>query len=90
MKDSISYSELRENLKEHLDRVCAEHVPLRVTRRNGESLVILSEEDFNAMEDFSTQSRRKKLVTLSRALATKAKRSGITPAKIDAILKKKR
>ena len=51
MSDAISYSELRENLKDHLDKVCSEHAALTVKRRNGEDVVILSKGDYEAMEE---------------------------------------
>jgi antitoxin YefM len=51
MNDSISYSELRGHLKDHLDRVCNEHVPLFVTRKRGEEVVILSREDYASLEE---------------------------------------
>jgi antitoxin YefM len=51
MSDSISYSELREHLKEHLDRVCDDNGPLFVTRKRGEEVVILSREDYASLEE---------------------------------------
>ena len=51
MADSISYSELRKSLKSNLDRVCEDHVPLRVKRQRGGDIVILSEEDYAAIEE---------------------------------------
>jgi antitoxin YefM len=51
MSDVISYSDLRANLKAYLDAVCSEHAPLKVRRRNGEGVVILSEDDFSALEE---------------------------------------
>lgn len=51
MNDSISYSELRDNLKTALDKVCNEHIPLLVNKRNGEDVVILSKEDYVSLEE---------------------------------------
>jgi toxin YoeB len=51
MLTSISYSELRQTLKAALDRVCDTRVPLRVTRRNGERVVVLPESDYEALEE---------------------------------------
>ena len=45
------YSELRKSLKSNLDRVCEDHVPLRVKRQHGSDVVILSEEDYDAIEE---------------------------------------
>jgi antitoxin YefM len=38
----VSYTELRRNLKNHLDSVCENLAPLVVMRRGGESVVMLS------------------------------------------------
>ena len=53
MSDSISYSDLRQELKTSLDRVCEEHRPLYVRRKNGEDVVIISREDYDALEETS-------------------------------------
>ena len=51
MARSTTYSALRSNLKQALDEVCADHEPLRVERKNGDSVVVVSETDFNALEE---------------------------------------
>jgi antitoxin YefM len=51
MNDSISYSQLRQTLKDCLDKVCEEHHPLLVKRKNGEDVVILSKEDYTSLEE---------------------------------------
>lgn len=51
MARSTTYSALRSNLKQELDAVCADHEPLRVERKNGEAVVVLSETDFAALEE---------------------------------------
>ena len=51
MPRSLSYSALRARLKEALDAVCSDHEPLRVERKIGESVVLISESDFMAMEE---------------------------------------
>lgn len=51
MARSTSYSALRSNLKKALDRVCEDHEPLKVERKNGESVVVVSEADFSALEE---------------------------------------
>lgn len=50
--DAISYSAARANLASTMDRVCNDHEPLIITR-NGQqqSVVMLSLEDFNALEE---------------------------------------
>lgn len=51
MARSTTYSALRANLKQALDDVCADHEPLRVERKNGEGVVVISETDFAALEE---------------------------------------
>lgn len=51
MARSTTYTALRANLKEALDRVCEDHEPLVVERKNGESVVVISEADYAALEE---------------------------------------
>ncbi|CAK8715690.1 antitoxin YefM [Candidatus Electrothrix aarhusensis] len=44
-------NQFRQHLKPEVDRCIANHEVLRVTRRNGENFVVLSEEDWQAMEE---------------------------------------
>ncbi len=49
--EAVNYSDLRQNLKKYLDSVFNDHEPLIVTRKNNENVVILSIEDFNALNE---------------------------------------
>ncbi|GAB6041742.1 type II toxin-antitoxin system Phd/YefM family antitoxin [Endothiovibrio diazotrophicus] len=49
--DAINYSDLRGNLKSVLDEVCDRHEPVIITRRNGDKAVLISYEDYSAMEE---------------------------------------
>ncbi len=51
MNLTISYSDIRKNLKSYFDKTCDEHTPLLVTRKNGENVVVLSEDDYRSMEE---------------------------------------
>ena len=51
MARSTTYSALRANLKQALDTVCADHEPLRVERKSGEAVVVISETDFASLEE---------------------------------------
>jgi antitoxin YefM len=51
MARSTTYSALRANLKDALDRVCEDHEPLIVDRKNGESVVVISAADYAALEE---------------------------------------
>ena len=51
MNDTVTYSELRDNLKGVLDKVCRDHAPLLVTRQRGEDVIILSKDDYDALDE---------------------------------------
>lgn len=51
MTRSTTYSALRADLKKALDDVCADHEPLRVDRKNGEAVVVVSASDYAALEE---------------------------------------
>ena len=48
---TISYHAARENLAQTLDRVCDDHEPVVITRQKQRSVVILSLEDYQALEE---------------------------------------
>jgi len=48
---SISCTELRQNLKKHLDSVCENRAPLVVTRQNGGPVVVISLAEYEALEE---------------------------------------
>jgi antitoxin YefM len=49
--DHVSYTDLRQNLKKHLDKVCDDRAPLVVTRRNGEAVVMLALSEYESLEE---------------------------------------
>jgi antitoxin YefM len=49
--DAITYSAARANLASTMDRVCNDHEPLIITRNGGQSVVMLSLEDFKSLEE---------------------------------------
>ena len=49
--DSISYTTARANLAKTMDRVCESHEPVIITRSREPSVVMLSLEDFNSLEE---------------------------------------
>ena len=49
--DAITYSAARANLASTMDRVCDDHAPLIITRNGEQSVVMLSLEDFQALEE---------------------------------------
>ncbi|MBQ1763505.1 MAG: type II toxin-antitoxin system prevent-host-death family antitoxin [Aquincola sp.] len=49
--DAITYSAARANLAKTMDRVCEDHEPLIITRNGQQSVVMLSLDDFQALEE---------------------------------------
>lgn len=49
--DAISYTTARANLAATMTRVCQDHEPLIITRSNAESVVMLSLDDYKALEE---------------------------------------
>ena len=49
--DVTSYSAVRANLASQMRRVCEDHAPLVISRRGEPSVVMLSLEDYNALEE---------------------------------------
>jgi antitoxin YefM len=76
MRHEISYSEVRKSLKSYLEQVCIEHTPLLVTRRNGENVMILSEDDYRSLEETAYLSRSPK--NLRRLLESLSRKEGKT------------
>ena len=46
-----TFSNARNNLKAVLDRVVADHAPIKITRQRGEGVVVVSESDWESMEE---------------------------------------
>jgi antitoxin YefM len=51
--DAIPYTRLRANLAAEMDRVCEDHTPYIVTRKGSSSVVMISLEDYEALEETS-------------------------------------
>ena len=49
--DTITYTTVRANLASAMDRVCDDHEPLIITRNGEQSVVMLSLEDYKALEE---------------------------------------
>lgn len=49
--DTITYSSARANLAKTMDRVCHDHEPIIITRSGEQSVVMLSLDDFKALEE---------------------------------------
>ncbi|MGY8873000.1 MAG: type II toxin-antitoxin system Phd/YefM family antitoxin [Pseudomonadales bacterium] len=49
--DAISYTVARANLASTMANVCNDHAPIIITRKNEASVIMMSLEDYNAMEE---------------------------------------
>lgn len=47
----VSYSDLRQHLARYMDAVCDDREPLVVTRQNARSVVMLSLEEYESMQE---------------------------------------
>lgn len=76
MRREISYSEMRKGLKSYMDQVCSEHEPLLVTRRSGDNVMLLCEDDYRSLEETAYLSRSPK--NLERLLEALDRKEGKT------------
>ena len=49
--DAISYTTARTNLAKTMERVCEDHTPVIITRKKAASVVMMSLEDFEALQE---------------------------------------
>ena len=49
--DTISYSDARARLAKTMDKVCDDHTPIAITRKSARSVVMMSLEDYQALEE---------------------------------------
>ncbi len=49
--DAISYSAAQANLAKTMEKVCNEHTPVMITRQKESPVVMISLEDFQAIEE---------------------------------------
>ncbi len=49
--DAISYTAARANLAKTMANVCNDHTPIIITRKSEDPVVMMSLEDYNAMQE---------------------------------------
>ena len=49
--DSISYTSARNNLAKTMEQVCNDHAPVAITRRGEGAVVMISMDDYQALEE---------------------------------------
>jgi antitoxin YefM len=72
--DAMTYTTVRANLAKAMDRVCNDHEPLIITRNRDQSVVMLSLEDYKALEETAyllrTPANAKRLLAATTQLNT--------------------
>jgi antitoxin YefM len=70
--DAITYTAARANLAKTMDRVCNDHEALIITRNGEQSVVMLSLDDFKALEETAyllrSPANAKRLLAAAEAL----------------------
>ena len=49
--DAISFTAAKANLANTMANVCNDHTPITITRKNEAPVIMISLEDYNAMQD---------------------------------------
>jgi len=49
--DTISVNKFRDNIKNFVEKVISEHLPLKVTRRNNDDFIVISAEDWEREQE---------------------------------------
>jgi len=48
---TLSYTEARDHLKDLIDQVNEDHLPVHIQRRNGEGAVLMSDADYSGLQE---------------------------------------
>ena len=71
--DAMTYTTVRANLASTMDRVCDDHEALIITRNGDQAVVMLSLEDYKALEETAyllrTPSNAKRLLSAAAQLS---------------------
>lgn len=49
--DAKSYSAVRKDLAKTMEKVCNDHSPVIITRKNASAVIMMSLEDYNSIEE---------------------------------------
>ena len=49
--EAVTYTEARENLAKTIQRVCRDHDPVIITRKREDSVVMISQEDYDSLAE---------------------------------------
>ncbi len=76
---TVSVNQFRANLKQYVDEAVDNHVPLMVSRKNGEDFVVLSAEDYEReQETLYVLSNKSLMHQVEESLSTFCNKNGRT------------
>jgi antitoxin YefM len=80
--DTISYTAARANLAATMNRVCDDHEPLIITRNGEQSVVMMSLDDYKALEETayllsSPKNAQRLLASIAQLEAGQGKEQGL-------------
>ncbi len=79
--NSISVNKFRNNLKFFVEQVVTQHLPLKVTRRNGDDFIVLSANDWEREQETLYVLQNNDLMKqIAASAATNTKNKGYEPA----------
>lgn len=87
--NTVSVHQFRDNLKSFVEQVLDNHTPLKVTRRAGESFMVVSADDWEREQETLYVLQNQSLMRqIAASSTTHAQRKGYTPteAELHAIL----
>ena len=81
--DAISYTAARANLAATMNRVCDDHEPLIITRNSEQAVVMMSLEDYKALEETayllrSTKNAQRLLASIAQLEAGQGQERSLT------------
>jgi antitoxin YefM len=80
--ESVSVNKFRDNLKKFVEQIVGNHIPLKVTRRNGEDFVVISADDWEREQETLYVLQNNSLMQqISDSLATHTQKEGYKPSK---------
>ena len=78
--NSISVNKFRDNLKTFVEQAVTEHIPLKVTRRNGDDFIVLSVDDWEREQETLYVLQNSDLMQqIAASASTHAKKKGYQP-----------
>lgn len=87
--NTVTVNKFRDQLKSYIEQIVSQHLPLRVTRRNGADFVVMSAEDWERDQETLYVLQNSSLMRqIAESAATHGKGTGHSPteAQLDEIL----